>query len=44
MPYSTYTNTAIGVFFGIFAEFFGSSGNIQIKYRFAILFASHDPS
>jgi len=32
MPYSTYTNTAIGVFFGIFAEFFGSSGNIQIKY------------
>eukprot|EP01084_Bolivina_argentea_P060811 111109_1 len=25
-------NTAIGVFFGIFAEFFGSSGNIQIKY------------
>jgi len=29
---STYTNTAIGVFFGIFAEFFGSSANIQIKY------------
>eukprot|EP01083_Nonionella_stella_P078398 214565_1 len=25
-------NTAIGVGFGIFAEFFGSSGNIQIKY------------
>lgn len=25
-------NTAIGVFFGVLAEFFGSSGNIQIKY------------
>ena len=29
---SSTVNTAIGVAFGIFAEFFGSSGNIQIKY------------
>ena len=28
----SYYNTAIGVCFGILAEFFGSSGNIQIKY------------